>query len=128
MQLPKTYVYMRKTFRFYKTPENRWYIDLPDWQDDISALEMVLGADTMLDKVSEYTNECFLDISDEPFEGADLVKLIENLQQSIGGGNYLMETFKGVIVNQEMWLCEVTEYVFAGLPELIYVNVVQSNN
>lgn len=119
---------MRKTFRFYKTPENRWYIDLPDWQDDISALEMVLGADTMLDKVSGYTNECFLDLSDEPFEGADPIKLIENLQQSIGGGNYLMEAFKGVTVNQEMWLCEVTEYVFAGLPELIYVNVIQSNN
>jgi hypothetical protein len=25
------------------------------------------------------------------------------------------------------WLREVTEYVFAGLPELIYVNVVQIN-
>jgi hypothetical protein len=119
---------MRKTFRFYKTPENRWYIDLPDWQGDIAALEMVLGADTMLDKVSEYTEECFIDLSDEPFEGADSVKLIENLQQSIGGGNYLMETFNGVTVNQEMWLCEVTEYVFEGLPELIYVNVIQRNN
>lgn len=89
---------------------------------------MVLGADTMLDKASEYTNECFLELSDGPFEGADVAKLIENLQQSIGGGNYLMETFKGVTVNQEMWLCEVTEYVFAGLPQLIYVKVVQSNN
>jgi hypothetical protein len=66
----------------------------------------------------------FLDLSDEPFDGADTVKLIENLQKSIGGGNYLVETFRGVPVNQEMWLCEVTEYVFAGLPELIYVNVV----
>lgn len=119
---------MRKTFRFYKTPENRWYIDLPEWQDDIAALEMVLGADTMLDKVSEYTNECFIDMSDAPFDGADTIKLIENLQQSIGGGNYLMETFRGTAVNQEMWLCEVTEYVFGGLPELIYVNVIQSNN
>jgi hypothetical protein len=119
---------MRNTFRFYKTPENRWYIDLPDWKDDIAALEMVLGADTMLDTVSEQGNECFIDMSDEPFEGADAVKLIENLQQSIGGGNYLMETFKGETVNQEMWLCEVTEYVFAGLPERIYVNVLQNNN
>ncbi|QHS62905.1 DUF6717 family protein [Chitinophaga agri] len=119
---------MRKTFRFYKTPENRWYIDLPEWQDDIAALEMVLGADTMLDKVSGYTDECLVEMSDAPFEGADIIRLIENLQQSIGGGNYLMETFRGTPVNQEMWLCEVTEYVFASLPEQIYVNVIQSNN
>jgi|APAra7269096979_1048534.scaffolds.fasta_scaffold00079_58 hypothetical protein len=119
---------MRNTFRFYKTPENRWYIDIPEWQDDIAALEMVLGADTMLDKVSDYTSECFIEMSDEPFEGADPIRLIENLQQSIGGGNYLMEHYRGTPVNQEMWLCEVTEYVFKGLPEIIYVNVIQENN
>ncbi|MBW8683853.1 DUF6717 family protein [Chitinophaga rhizophila] len=119
---------MKSTFRFYKTSGNKWYIDLPGWTDDIAALEMVLGADTMLDKVSGYTNECYLELSDEPFEGADPIRLIENLQQSIGGGNYLMEYFKGQPVNQEMWLCEVTEYVFAGLPEVIYADIAHHHN
>ncbi|SHM24928.1 hypothetical protein SAMN05444266_107130 [Chitinophaga jiangningensis] len=115
---------MRGTFKFYKTPESKWYIDIPGWDPaDIDALQMVLGADTMLDKVSGNTNACYLDISDQPFDGADEIKLIENLKDSVGGGNYLMKRFKGESVQQEMWLCEVTEYVFGYLPEVIYVDV-----
>lgn len=113
---------MRHTFRFYKTAENRWYIDLPEWEGSIAELEMVEGADTMLDKVSGYTNECYLEMSDEPFDGADKIALQEDLSDSIGGGNYLMETYKGALVNHRMWLCEVTVKVFYGLPEAIYVN------
>ena len=112
---------MKRTFRFYKTASDRWYIDLPEWGGSIDDLEMVEGADTMLDKVSGYTNECHLEMSDEPFEGADRIKLVENLSNSVGGGNYIMETYKGERVNHKMWLCEVTEHVFYGLPAAIYV-------
>lgn len=112
---------MKQTFRFYKTPENKWYIHLPEWTGSISALEMVEGADTMLDKASNDTNECFLDLNDEPFEGADLTRLTENLKDSVGGGYYFMETYKGETINHTIWLCEVTEFVFGHLPETIYI-------
>ncbi|RAJ85928.1 hypothetical protein CLV59_102635 [Chitinophaga dinghuensis] len=114
---------MTGKYRFYKTPEQKWFIDIPEWTKDIEELQMVLGADTMLDVASGNTNECFLKLSDAPFEGAEEARLIENLQGSIGGGNYLMATFRGESVNQEMWLCEVTEYVFGYLPSSIYVEV-----
>lgn len=112
---------MKQLFRFYKTPEDKWYIDLPEWTGPISALEMVEGADDMLDKASNNTNECFLELSDTDFEGADSIQLIENLRDSIGGGYYYMETYKGETINHRMWLCEVTEFVFGGLPETIYI-------
>ncbi|MFL9485169.1 DUF6717 family protein [Chitinophagaceae bacterium LWZ2-11] len=112
---------MRRTFRFYKTETNKWYIDLPEWTEGTAALEMVEGADTMLDKVSNNTNECYLELSDEPFENADTVKLVEDLRDSVGGGNYIMENYKGVPINHAMWLCEVTEYVFNDLPKFIYI-------
>lgn len=112
---------MQQIFRFYKTPENRWYIDLPEWTGSLSALEMVEGADTMLDKASDFTNECFLELSDENFDGADKIILTENLKDSIGGGYYLMETYKGETIHHTMWLCEVTEFVFGYLPEAIYI-------
>ncbi|SHM86111.1 DUF6717 family protein [Chitinophaga sp. CF418] len=118
---------MRHTFRFYKTLSNRWYIDLPGWEGGIGELEMVEGADTMLDKISGDGNECFIDMSDEPFEGSDTVKLVSDLRDSIGGGNYIMETYKGEPVNHPMWLCAVTEHVFADLPEAIYVSPVTNN-
>ncbi|MFB6457547.1 DUF6717 family protein [Chitinophaga sp. Hz27] len=114
---------MTGNYRFYKTSEGKWFIDIPEWTKDIAELQMVLGADTMLDVASGNTAECFLKISDEPFAGADEAKLMENLKESIGGGNYLMEMFRGEAVNQEMWLCEVTEYVFGYLPATIYVEV-----
>ncbi|BAV05725.1 hypothetical protein SAMN05421788_108129 [Filimonas lacunae] len=112
---------MKQEFRFYKTPENRWYIDLPEWTESISALEMVEGADTMLDKASNNTNECFLELGLEPFENADVVVLAESLQDSVGGGYYFMETYKGEKIDHTMWLCEVTEFVFGHLPEKIYI-------
>ncbi|MES2456925.1 MAG: DUF6717 family protein [Bacteroidota bacterium] len=112
---------MKGTFRFYKTADNRWYIDLPDWGGALADLEMVEGADTMLDKVSSYSNECHLEMSSEPLQGADQLKLVNDLRKSIGGGEYLMERYKGETVNHKMWLCEVTETVFGELPKMIYV-------
>lgn len=113
---------MKQTFRFYKTADGNWYIDLPEWGGAIDDLQMVEGADTMLDKVSGYTNECYLEMSDEPFEAADRIKLVEDLTHSVGGGNYLMETYKGEEVNHAMWLCQVTVDVFHALPKAIYVS------
>jgi hypothetical protein len=43
---------MRQILRFYRTTEDRWYIDLPEWKGSIADLEMIEGADTMLDKLS----------------------------------------------------------------------------
>ncbi|WPQ60597.1 DUF6717 family protein [Chitinophaga sancti] len=112
---------MKKTFRFYKTEKGSWYIDLPEWTDGIEALQMVEGADTMLDTVSNQSDEVYLELSDEPFEGADVLHLTENLQDSITGGIYMMPFYKGTEINHPMWLCGVTAFVFKGLPPLIYV-------
>jgi hypothetical protein len=38
---------MKDTFRFYKTGDGKWYIDLPEWDGSIDDLQMVDGADTM---------------------------------------------------------------------------------
>ena len=112
---------MKKVFRFYKTDKGSWYIDLPEWTDGIEALQMVEGADTMLDTVSNNADECYLELSDTPFEGADILLLQESLQDSITGGIYMMPYYKGTEINHPMWLCGVTEFVFNGLPEKIYV-------
>lgn len=119
---------MKQTFRFYKTASGRWYIDLPEWTGSIDDLEMVEGADTMLDKVSGYTNECHLEMSDEHFEEADVIRLVTDLSDSIGGGDYIMESYKGDTVNHEMWLCAVTVEVFGGLPFEIYVGYPVASN
>lgn len=45
--------------------------------------------------------------------GADKVELL-SLCGPGGGGNYLLRSFEGREVNQGMWLCAVTEYVFGS--------------
>lgn len=113
---------MTETFRFYKTATGKWFLDLPDWGGSLDDLQMVEGADTMLDIVSGHTDECHIIMSDEAFEGADRFKLVEDLSSTVGGGNYVMETYKGREINHAMWLCDVTVHVFHGLPDAIYVD------
>ena len=112
---------MRRTFRFYKTDEQKWYVDLPEWTKSTVDLEMVEGADTMLDKVSENNTECYLEMSDEPFDGSEVIRLVNDLSKSVGGGDYIMERYKGEFVNHQMWLCAVVETVFGEIPRIIFI-------
>lgn len=69
---------------------------------------MVQGADTMLDKVSSYTNECHLEMSDDHFEGADVIRLVTDLSDSAGGGDYIMESYKGVAASSNRTMKALT--------------------
>ena len=60
-----------KRLRLYKEEDNRWYVDLPDWTGSKSDLEMVAGADAMLDYFAEGENSIWLYISDEYFANSD---------------------------------------------------------
>lgn len=52
-------------------------------------------------------------MSNVPFEDADEIHLIEDLADSIGGGDYIMPSCKGEVVNHKMWLCSVTVKVLS---------------
>ena len=55
-------------FRFNKSPENRWYVDLPEWDGDQAELEMVCGADTMLDILAQVEGSVHMTISEDPID------------------------------------------------------------
>jgi hypothetical protein len=81
------------TYNFIKEQSGRWYIDLPEWTGDKADLEMVAGADTMLDYVGKGSDKVKLALSEEPFEGADILKLIHDYSKEPGGGGiYLLES------------------------------------
>ena len=52
-----------KLLKFYKENDNRWFVNLPEWKGNKDDLEMVMGADTMLDYISDGENEVFLYLS-----------------------------------------------------------------
>jgi hypothetical protein len=112
---------MKRIFIFYKEPSNRWFVDLPEWEGSKDELEMVMGADTMLDIISEGYNKVSLVLSLEPFEECDILEKVEDTP-GIGGALYIMKSYKGSEYNLKLWLCEVTRFVFGNLPENIYIN------
>jgi hypothetical protein len=101
-----------------------WYIDLPEYLaqgGDKGDLQMISGADTMLDIIAETENEVTLQIDTEFFDGADELVLTELCDPILGGGYYHMKKFENKSVNKDLWLCDVTRFVFGNIPDRIYI-------
>jgi hypothetical protein len=101
-----------------------WYIDLPEYLvggGSKGDLQMVQGADSMLDMISGGVAEVSLLLDRVYFSGSDKLVLTERCDPYIGGGYYYLQTFEGKEINKTMWLCAVTEYVFGDLPEEIFI-------
>lgn len=116
-----------KTYDFYRVEEttqlagipilglfgpkrDRWYIDLPEWQGPRANLEMVAGADTMLDVFAqgqERINVTFTNYEAHEID-PDLLLTHE------GGGTYSVSVLKENYSDapEKLWLCGVTLFVF----------------
>lgn len=112
--------------RFYKEGAS-WYIDLPLYLEQggsLGDLQMVQGADKMLDLMAGGRNEVVLHISTAPFEGSYELEMTQKCEPYIGGAYYILKKYEGQNINQHMWLCQVTEFVFGNLPNRIYIKKV----
>ena len=105
-------------FRFYKEQDN-WYVDLPLDQFTKPELEMVQGCDVMLDMLSGYTEEVMMDVSLFPFEGSELMLLL-NKGREEGGAYYTVETVGGEKFGATVWLCSVLFSVYGEYPNTLY--------
>jgi len=107
-----------RTFKFYKENTNRWYVDLPEWEGEKDELEMVSGADTFLEILSQGEQTVNVILSTVTFDGSDVLEL-QREDENIGGGWYQLLEYVGIPYELEMWLCEVTRFVFGELPKKI---------
>ncbi len=108
-----------RTFKFYKENTNRWYVDLPQWEGEKDELEMVSGADTFLEILSQGEQMVNVTLSTITFDGSNVLEL-KREDENIGGGWYQLLEYVGIPYELEMWLCEVTRFVFGELPKKIY--------
>lgn len=107
-----------KVFRFYKDHDN-WYIDLPDYLEQggsVEELQMVDGADSLLDILAHGETSVILRLDLLPFENCG------TLTKLVGG---LMEGYYEAVEPQrkltmQIWLCPVTRYVFGKYPQQIH--------
>lgn len=105
---------------FNKETNGEWYVDLPDYPGAKADLQMVLGADTMLDIMAQGENVVRVTLGTEERGGLDALEFIRH--EEAEGAWYLMKSYRGIEYNLEMWLCDVTAYVFNGeFPKTIWI-------
>jgi hypothetical protein len=116
-----------KTFTF-KKEEGRWFIYLPEYLEHgwtKKDLEMVEGAHKLLNTIASGAPKVTLRLSTEPFDGADVLELMEHCPAPKGGAIYLLETCHGREISSFIWICDIALFVFGDLPEHIYVQRVR---
>lgn len=106
-------------YRFEKESDGCWYVVLPDYPGIHADLQMVSGADTMLDIMAQ--GESFVEVVLGTKQFEDSVPLTFIKPEEGEGGWYLMKEWKGISYELELWLCDVTQYVFGEFPKVIYV-------
>jgi hypothetical protein len=111
-----------KNFRFYKEEDGRWYLDYPEFEKEYgkSALEMVVGADTLLDIIAQGEESVNVSFSEEKFDEYQyLLTKSRESEDEFGGAFYDVQAFN--ITSFELWLCGVTFLIFGYYPEKLYL-------
>jgi len=114
-----------KTYKFIKE-NNKWYIDLPNWIGSKSSLQMVAGADKLLDLIAKGDDSVLLLVSLKNYDGANHIKKLKNCL--FNGANYYCEYYDNIKINHKFWLCNVTKYLFNQFPNNIYFNRINIYN
>lgn len=108
--------------RFYKEKSGNWYADIPEWTGRKSALQMISGADTLLDIIANGKNDVHIYFTEEEHDGADC--LVFKRKTFFNGATYRIMTFEGKEINLKVWLCNVTKFVLGKFPMKIYISKV----
>ena len=112
---------MNKVLEFYRTSEQRWFVDLPDYEGSIYDLEMVQGADTLCNLLNEDNENritLFLSTKEFPYNNKLTYK---NLTPEFNeGANYHLKKYNDIEFDLNVWLCDVTKFVFGEFPNEIY--------
>lgn len=118
---------MEKTIIFYKETTGEWYAYLPDYTGEKADLEMVCGADTMLNIYSQGGARATLSISTEPKAGHNDVLHFESLSfadEIDSGAYYNVTTIRCIpYPHLRIWLCPVTLFVFGEYPKELYLSL-----
>jgi len=110
-----------REFRFYKESTNRWYVDLPEWNGPKADLEMIDGADSMLEYMAEGSGEVRAIMSTQKVDNVYHLIFIREPPEIGEGAQYLLEEYLGLTIYLRVWLCDVTKFVFGEFPENIWI-------
>ena len=113
---------MEKRLVFVKLA-NKWFVHLPEYPGEPMDLEMVSGADTLCESFDKEKNGFIsVTVSTNPMNGDDFATcyVVLNLKEHFAdiGATYIIQD-----TENEVWLCNVTKFVFGEFPENLYIRL-----
>ena len=111
---------MEFKYRIYRTPEGRWFVDIPDWDGEKDELELVDGADTMCEIIAQGEKQFKCVFSDEKIKASYTLIKTRDGEKEIGGAWYVMPSYGSIQYDLNVWLCDVTSKIFGRFPDIIY--------
>lgn len=102
---------------------NNWYVDLPQYDGKLSELEMVAGADDLLQEIankSDKTHQVTIEIVEDNRD-SDIQLYLVDLDNA--GGTYKVYSSNQDFETKNLWLCNVTKFVFGEHPDEIFVKI-----
>ena len=104
---------------FTKEKNGRWYVDFPGWPLSHDNLEMVAGAEDLLDYVSMGHHHISIRVkaSDKNISTSG-IKLTKDYSRLTRGSFYNVENGGRT---KRLWLCPVTLCVLGHYPKYIYI-------
>ena len=109
---------MVKKLKFVKLA-GCWFVILPDYKGKVEDLEMVCGADVLIETLSKGEPIVKVLVSDEQLFSEDNYELNLKEVDNYGGTYKLIPEDIG----KEIWLCNVTKEVLGNFPGTIFFHV-----
>ncbi len=110
---------MKKTLTFEKWDNGKWFVIYPDYEGLQEDLEMVDGADTLLEYLTTDGMYVSLMADTESHSNWACLQLTEHDEL---GGTYEVLGVDGF--DESVWLCNVVHAVFGEHPEAIFFKVI----
>ncbi len=100
--------------KFERDPDGGWYAVIPEWPHGREELEMVCGADTLLETLASGSQ------IELEFNLDDPTGMHTLLANGKGDGEYTVNSSDPAIDRLDIWLCPVTLFVLGHYPETIH--------
>ena len=100
---------------FEKWDNGKWYVVLPDYDGDPEDLEMMNGADDLLEFMTD--DGMYVNVKVTRDDRASYPIILRMVDHDEIGGTYQVENLEGF--NQNVWLCNVVHFLYGEHPELI---------
>ncbi len=107
------------TYTFFRQ-NGTWHIDAPEYirqGGDEANLHMIAGASAMLNLMAGGNDKVTLTFDSKPFKGAEPIELLQMCDPFMDCGYYVMRKHNGREINFNMWLSDITKFVFGTTPQ-----------